>query len=150
MNNNEILSDVFTNIMENTVFMFGDKEDKSNLSKSDGEIIKAEIGFVGPSKGKLILIAPKSSCKEMAVNLLGVMDEDELTPDQPIDAVKEVINITMGNILTEIAGTEPIFDLTIPEVTELNNEEWQVLFDDDTMIGFDFDDETLLLGLYFN
>ncbi len=147
MNKQETISKVFCEIMENTVFMFGDEEDKADLAEATGETIKTEIGFNGPIKGSLTIIAPISACQEMAVNLLGVATEDELTSEQPIDAVKEVANIVIGNILTEIAGTEPVFDLTIPEVVASNKEEWDKMIDDDNVIGFDFDDEAILLDL---
>ncbi|MHC4872659.1 MAG: chemotaxis protein CheX [Planctomycetota bacterium] len=150
MDNSEMLSDVFSSIMENTVFMFGDSVFPDEIGGPDGDIYKAEISFSGEMSGSLCIVLTEPACVEMAVNLLGAEDESELEDGQPIDALKEVLNITIGNVLTEIAGTKPVFDLTIPEVTKLGKDKWDSILYNENTACFDFDDEPILLQLIIN
>jgi CheY-specific phosphatase CheX len=53
---------------------------------------------------------------EIAVNMLGVDDEDEITPEDQSDALKETINIICGNILPVIGGKQAVFNIGTPMI----------------------------------
>ena len=83
--------------------------------------------FVGVMQGSVGVVVLPEMCLEVAANMLGVDPDDEEAMDKGRDALKELLNITCGHLLTNIAGEEPVFDLTVPEVTELSAERWQEL-----------------------
>jgi CheY-specific phosphatase CheX len=82
--------------------------------------------------------------------MLGVGPEDERVMDRARDALKEVLNVTCGGILTHIAGDQPVFDLTVPEVDEVDGEAWRTLAGDAGTAAFMVDDYPALLKLQLN
>lgn len=86
-------------------------------SEATGECFGVQVSFSGYAKGYCELWATRELSKSIASNMLGVFDEDSDTINQTcLDALKETLNILCGNLLTEYAGTEPVFDLDPPAV----------------------------------
>ena len=48
--------------------------------------------------------------------MLGADDESGLTTGNLVDALKEILNMVLGNVLTEVYGNEPVFDLDLPQL----------------------------------
>lgn len=119
------LRKVFAEIAENLAFMFSEEpEEDDAFEPADKEFVLAFMGFRGPFEGKLAIAVPLSLCPEIAANVLGLDPDDELVQAKPYDALKELLNVTCGNVLTEIAGEDPVFDLTPPEVKKMDRGSW--------------------------
>ena len=84
----------------------------------------------------MTLLAPESLCRSLAANALGIDDEDDIPDDAKVDSLKELLNITCGNVLTRTFGTSPVFNLSIPEVTEAEPETWRLLMGDPNAAAF--------------
>ena len=54
----------------------------------------------------------------VSANMLGTDEDSDDASEASIDALKEALNIFCGNLLTEMAGEEPVFDLGTPQVLE--------------------------------
>lgn len=110
----------FCEVMEKQVFMVPEPCPAGIAAEED--LLAGTISFSGRLIGSLLLAMPATLAREIAANFLGVdADDDEADLAAP-DALKEMLNITCGNMLTALSGTEAVFDLTIPEVAPLARE----------------------------
>jgi CheY-specific phosphatase CheX len=114
------------------------------------------MGFDGPFKGSLALAVPEPFGGQVAANVLGLDMDDPKTENGTVcqtetncavDALKELLNVTCGNLLTAIAGDEPVFDLTVPEVTLLSEDEWRATPGLPDAVGFLVEDWPVFLRL---
>lgn len=112
------LSKVFTDVLEQLAFMFADPPE-DELPPAEAGLARASMTFQGPFSGALTLTVPRDMAPVLAANVLGLEPDDELVLQAPYDALKELLNVTCGNVLTTIAGDEPIFDLSVPTIEEL-------------------------------
>jgi len=112
------LQRVFAEVLEQLAFMFADPAEDEFQPAADG-LVRASMSFRGPFGGGLTLTVPREMAPLLAANVLGLEPDDELVLQAPYDALKELLNVTCGNLLTAIAGDEPVFDLTVPEISEL-------------------------------
>ena len=110
----KILFDVVEDTLEKLVFMFVSLEDGRDDTEYDS-VVAAIVSFTGPFSGTVVLLISTQLLPELSANMLGV-DEDETTPDQQNDAVKETINVICGNLLPAIGGKQAVFDVGMPEV----------------------------------
>ena len=144
----EQIRDVFCGVIENLAFMFGDPAQKDDLPQFADDCAVALIGFNGPSSGELRLVAPADIAVELAMNVLGLDSVDDASDETAIDALGELMNVTMGQLITAIAGTEPVFNLTPPQV-ELRGgaDKWTAMLNDDQSVAFMIEDYPVLLKL---
>lgn len=123
----ETLSQVFSEVAENLAFMFIEAPEDDMPPEPDGPCVVSEMTFTGPSSGKLALAVPEALCPVIAANVLGIELDDELAMAESHDALNELLNVTCGNLLTALAGDEPVFDLTVPTTRALTPEEWAAM-----------------------
>jgi chemotaxis protein CheY-P-specific phosphatase CheC len=81
------------------------------------ERVGARVRFDGLFEGSLTVTVPREMLPALAANMLG-LTPDGTTPDQRMDAVRELSNVVCGNLLPAIAGTEPVFSVSPPELCE--------------------------------
>ena len=134
------MSEVFCDVLEKLAFMFGEPTPKEDLPETAAKYIDVGMTFSGPMEGALALAVPEEMCKEIAANVLGMELEDELVRNQAIDALKEVLNVTCGHVLTSIAGDEPVFDLSVPVAREIEAVAWEEFLGDSETLAFIVDD----------
>ena len=116
-NEKEKIITSFCNVLETMAFMFSEVMDKNTITDYPTDVIQAEMNFSGYQFGNLKLLVPIEMCLEISANTLGKDFDEALRMVKASDAVQELLNITCGKFLTELYGTEPVFDLTPPEVT---------------------------------
>jgi CheY-specific phosphatase CheX len=132
-------------VFEKLAFMFGEPTPKDDMPRDGAEFIEVKMGFVGPSQGSLKMVVPTEMCEEIAANVLGMDPEDDLVRERALDALKEMLNVTCGHILTSTAGEGPIFDLTVPVVREIDGVAWAAFLDDPETLSFIVDDSPAAL-----
>ncbi|MFW6334786.1 MAG: chemotaxis protein CheX [Desulfosalsimonas sp.] len=122
---NEILLQVFSSVFEEFAFMFVEEDgDDPGEDKGLCPCLLAEIGFTGSDKkGVLEVAAPAEICDELAENILG-LEQQELPEGAGENALTEVLNVACGYFLAEKYGTDEVFDLSIPETSEVSDEQW--------------------------
>jgi chemotaxis protein CheY-P-specific phosphatase CheC len=127
--------------------MFGEIADKQELPHCLSDCLLARITFSGAAKGALVLAVPAPLCAQIAANVLGIDEDDELPPGRPADALKELLNVICGHVLTALAGEAPVFNLSVPEVSPLDEAHWTALVEAPATVGFRVDDVPVLLQL---
>lgn len=142
-----LLGKVFAQVAENLAFMFVETPEGEEFETLETDFVKAHMCFTGPFRGTLSIAVPRAMCPEIAASVLGLDPDDELVTRQPCDALKELLNVTCGNVLTAIAGEEPVFDLTVPELTELDLESWEAFSKSRGAIRFLVEDSPVVLQI---
>lgn len=110
----KILSEVGATTLEQLAFLFSFPEDQDRPFCQDGAV-GCRVKFSGPVSGEMLLAISSAVLPELAANMLGAEDEDDVDPVQLSDALRETGNIVCGNALPAIYGKEAVFDLDIPE-----------------------------------
>jgi len=112
---NDKISDLVSDTLEKLVFMFASPYDPENSTEGDPGI-GVSVSFTGPFSGTLGMKVSGELLSKITVNMLGVDDEDEITPEDQNDALKETINILCGNILPVIGGKQAVFNIGAPMI----------------------------------
>lgn len=139
------ITGVFCEVVETLAFMFADPADKEDIETDSPECIKVRMSFSGAKCGRLELAAHTELCAQLTANVLGLDLDDALVRTQADDALKELLNVTCGNLLTALAGQDPVFDLSLPEIAPLDEAGWRAFLEDDDTLAFDVDDNPVLL-----
>lgn len=91
-------------------------------SAQDGDgpppAVAANMMFSGPCSGRLTIRVAPSVIGMLAMNMLGECEECGSEDEQPRDALKEVLNMICGNVLTLWFGENPVFELSPPQMVE--------------------------------
>lgn len=123
----EVLNDTLCRVIEQVAFMFAEPADPAILPAPQGACIVADMRFTGAFNGGLRMAAASRFCVEMAANVLGMEPDDPASEAHGIDTMKELLNVVCGNVLTEIAGSEAVFTLSIPMACAFDASAWQLM-----------------------
>jgi CheY-specific phosphatase CheX len=107
---------VMMRILEDTAFIFTDTlspPDVPELTswKPEGVALR----FEGQARGELRMWVDPGFALLAAANMQGIEPDTEGAQEKGIDALKELLNIMVGNFITEMFGTRPVFDLGLPQ-----------------------------------
>jgi hypothetical protein len=108
-------------VLERQAFLFADPAEGGE--KADGPLLAASLRFAGARAGSLALAAPVALAREIAAGILGCDADDPMAGERTGDACKEILNIACGQALTALFGTDPVFDLGVPEARLLSEQE---------------------------
>ncbi|MDZ4859027.1 MAG: chemotaxis protein CheX [Candidatus Hydrogenedentes bacterium] len=138
------LETVFPKVLEEMAFLFADQSDALHARKTPGDSVCVVIAFTGARSGTLEMAISTSLGREISSNLLG--SEPGETPSNAAahDALGELLNVTCGNVLTEIAGDKPVFNLGVPRVTALLGDEWNAFASDSGAAIFNVEGQIVL------
>ena len=143
---NDHIATVVSDVLEQMAFMFADIASASEMPTDVNETVGAEIHFTGSFNGALSLISTPQMCTELAANLLGT-EADEIEIDECQDTIKELLNVICGQLLTTIAGNEPVFDLSPPKTVEGDQASWSGQVDDPSATLFMVEDDPVIVRL---
>lgn len=146
----ETVAQVFRDVLEKLAFMFVEQVEKEDVEKGPGNYVAAKMGFTRDLTGSLAMAVPAAMCPIIAANVLGLDEGEDQVMKEALDALKELLNVACGNILTAIAGESAIMDLSVPKVSKLNDESYQEFLEDPDTLAFETDDGTVLLQLHFD
>ena len=101
-------------ILEETAFVFTD--DLSDPPPGpEWNPIGAQLAFKGDViLGSLRVWTDPKFARTIAANMLGVEEDDPQGEQRASDALGELLNIVLGNVLTRAYGDGPVFHLGIP------------------------------------
>lgn len=118
-----LINQVGGEVLENFAFMFTDMDDE--LVKVSGPYLKAVIVYDnGEVQGEVWTAASSAFCKVLAANVLG-LDDDEVDGAAGNDAISELTNVVTGSLLPHLYGDRAVFDLSVPQVSELSVAMWE-------------------------
>jgi len=109
------LAGVIGRVFEDAAFVFTDvldESDKPAAGEWDAEGV--ELTFSGHCTGTLRMWAGRGFACYAAANMLGIDEEAEGAREKGMDALKELLNIVVGNYLPEVYGDKPVFELGLP------------------------------------
>lgn len=135
---------VFGEVLERFAFMFVEPPDEAVAAPAE-PMLAARMGFDGPLRGTVALAVPAPLARELAANVLGVEPDDGEA--MPGDALKELLNVVVGNLLTALAGEAPVFDLTIPELVRFDASHWDALAGKQGSLVLLVDEQPVLLSV---
>lgn len=136
----KIIENAFCSVLEKMAFVFAEPMHPpvEPPAGSDSYTL-VSMRFGGVLHGSMDLALPDSVCAEIAANMVGCGEQAADSPGQTVDAVKEVLNVTCGQILTDLAGERPMFDLSIPAAQSMPMEQMTLLLQDNQALVFSFD-----------
>lgn len=139
-NNKTKTIEAFTEVLGKLAFMFAEPLERGESGDTPQEALQAEVAFSGPLHGRLSVAVPREWCSELAANILGVDEEDDAALENLADALKELVNVSCGHVLTAVAGEQFLFDLSPPQVNELSGDDWRRLTADPETIPMIIDE----------
>lgn len=142
---NQTLVKVLETVLEQFAFAFCELVDKSELETDEDEFVQSSLSFTGPCNGEMSIIMPAELCAEIAGNVLGLDEDSGDVLEYAQDTLKELLNVYVGNILTELYGEDALFDFATPSLKRLNLDEWNELVKDSHAIGVLIEDTPAIL-----
>ena len=144
----EDINKVLGRVLEDWGLMMVDPADGSSVDESfdpGAPFYISSLKFDGIVKGSYYAICQESFAKALTANLVG--EAGEPTDDEVKDALKELVNVVSGNLLTESWGTDHVFALSSPEVKVVTKDEVEKALKrnafffkgDDEPVAFSFD-----------
>jgi len=146
----QVVETVFCDMLERLAFLFGDPIEKHAIDCRAGGYVRADIDFSGPEEGHACLAVPTDLCREIAANVLGCDDDETLDTEGASDALKELLNVTCGHILTTLRGTGVVFDLSSPDTSMMDDEQWRELLGQPETVGLNVESNPVLLNFRFH
>lgn len=120
---NHKLIEVTADTLEKLAFIFTfPAEAAPVIDEQNQEAVR--VDFSGPFAGGMELSLPASALGELAVNMLGAEEGEELSAEQQRDALKELINVVCGNLLPVLAGHAEEFNLRTPYLVSGESPAW--------------------------
>jgi len=121
---NSIIRQTAAMVLENAAFVFVD-EDIGNTDISGYSFIGGKINFDGKYCGNVSIWMASETIDSIARNLLSIDDDDKVSVKQRDDALKEMLNMITGNLLTSLYDEQLVFNLDIPQLLKekLNTDE---------------------------
>lgn len=141
----ELVTEAFTDVLEKLAFMFSESFIPDGPLEAPANCVSSRVGFHGVRSGLITLIMPKDLCQGIAASILGIEADDVDAEARALDALKELTNVTCGHVLTELAGTDPIFDLSVPSIETVNPEDWERTAQSPGTMVFMVEEEDLVL-----
>jgi CheY-specific phosphatase CheX len=110
----ETLVGTASRVFEQAAFMFADEVETIDTDL----VLGVSLKFTGENNGTVELWTVKELAIAIADNLLGEIDalSEEKLQARLVDALKEMLNMIAGNLITDLFGTAPVYNLEIPEV----------------------------------
>ena len=145
----ELLVRVLEVVLEQLAFMFGEAATKEEMITEGEKYLHATMSYKGSQTGSLGVAIPAEMSVVLAANILGIDEGEEVASEKSIDALKELLNIFCGQMLTTVYGEEPVFDLSVPEVKEIDKDSWEELLDCPDAIAMMVEDVPLIAHAAF-
>jgi len=110
-----ILTRVTSETLERLAFLFTFADEERDTD-GPGPAVVGRVEFNGFFPGSLLVRVSDSGLQELAVNMLGLDDNEEISAEDKQDAFKEMLNVICGNALPAIAGNQVEFKIGSPEI----------------------------------
>ena len=144
----EILSRVTIDTLEKLAFIFAYSEDEVTFDDAEN-MTTACVAFQGPFSGRLMTMIPSHALLEIAANMLGMDDGDEIALADQHDTLKETLNIICGNLLPEISDKQAVFSIGTPEIiAEEERKEIHGNYKNIVTAGVELDEGVCVMSLF--
>lgn len=101
--------------------IFGDlafliAEDEPGAANGPSGWLHGNVTYRGPFAGRLECWTTPVFARSLVMNMLGVDATEEPAAGTSEDALRELLNVLCGNLVTRRYGRDSVFDLGMPEV----------------------------------
>lgn len=135
--------DAFYEAAEGFAFLVAGRIEPADAPSPDDAHV-AEMAFSGGLvRGRAAILAPAETGAFVAESALG--EPDEVGSEQAYDALKELLNVACGQILTALYGVDAVFDLEPPRVRPAQEGEWEAAVASEDVMAFDLEGTVILL-----
>lgn len=137
------IEQVVTDVLQQMAFVFVDPAGPDELPDAPKGLVRVQMRFRGHTEGSLTITSGPEICDELAANIAG----DQATGDQSIgkQALMELANVICGQLLTAVAGDEPVFDLEPPRLVDVDPLQWEKVREDQQSVAFVAEDCPLVI-----
>ena len=115
----------FCFVMESLAFMFPEPVEPEDFPRCAEPGVEANLTFSGPVAGEMRLSLCQETCAEVARNLMGLDFDTEVSQDQAHDALRELVNVTCGELLVRLTPKDATFDLSVPYLQRFDSSGWE-------------------------
>ena len=115
-----VLARVTSETLEKLAFLFTFADDERDIDGPE-PAVTGRVDFNGFFTGSLVMRVSTSALHELAVNMLGLEDDTEISFAEQLDAFKEMLNVICGNALPAIAGNQVEFNIGPPGILPEND-----------------------------
>ena len=115
-----IIAATANDTLEKLAFLFVLSDDEWTDDQPE-PVVTGRVAFNGHFGGSLMIQLSSAVIPELACNMLGLDDEDEISDADQQDALKEILNVICGNVLPAVAGDQVEFNIDAPEILTLTD-----------------------------
>ncbi len=147
---NNALIESLTEALETTAFMTATAPEEELPSPARGILVR--IDYTGPICGTIELWSSNVFAQMLTANMMGLEPDEEEVQNKSVDAVKELVNIVGGVLLTKLIDSPAdMFNLTVPRADEqLDSESWGKYVAQDDVAILDVDGFPVAVRLQMN
>jgi CheY-specific phosphatase CheX len=110
---------VISRIVGDAAFMFADElKPEARPEPALWKALGVRLDFSGEAAGNFRLWVGTALAQQFAVNMLGLEADDTLPDAKKHDALREMLNIIVGNFLTGNFGEKAVFAMGIPQLLQ--------------------------------
>ncbi len=111
----QTLGGVIARVLEDGAFIFAEEPEGDGATLAEGWNAEGvALSFSGPHAGEIHMWVGEDFAEYAAANMLGLEPEEDGAAAKGRDALRELLNMIVGNYLTERYGIEQVFDLHLP------------------------------------
>ncbi len=114
----ELLARVGARVLEDAAYVAAVPSQARHLDAVAWGACGVRLSFDGPFSGCCELWAPREVTHLLAATMLGMEDRCAEADELGVEALRETVSILCGDLLNELAGQDPVFDLGTPDVPE--------------------------------
>ncbi|HEV3028249.1 MAG TPA: chemotaxis protein CheX [Planctomycetota bacterium] len=118
---------IFADVLGEFAFLFGDPVPASELPPLSGKGYLASLPFHGEVQGRVSFVVPEGLALEIAANTLGIERTEPEASRRAQDAIKEVASVLGGHLAGAMGRPSQAVELSPPELSGLENSEWERL-----------------------
>ena len=113
---NKVLIESAKEVFETMVFMDLTEATEPDQSNVEGWALLGTITFKGSLEGSLAICCNIPCAQAIAMNMLGIDTNEELTEDDTCDAIGEIANMVMGGVKSRLLENVGNPEISIPSV----------------------------------
>lgn len=110
------LSEIVTMVLGNMAFLVED--DCAARPDPKAVWLECAVSYSGPVSGSVTCCCTTRFAQQLTANLLGQAEDDPSAAAWSEDALREFMNVVCGQLVTAWHGSEAVFNLSIPTVTQ--------------------------------
>jgi chemotaxis protein CheY-P-specific phosphatase CheC len=147
---NSAASRVFSKVLAEFAFLFGDAVAPGELPACDGHGYLACLPFRGALEGSVAIVVSETLAVEMAASTLGREPGDPEAAQRAQDVVRELASIIGGQLVTALAEPGTDVEFSPPVLFALQDEDWERLRQDSQTQCFDVNAHPAMLRVVLN